>query len=136
MSGRRSAVLALMLGLAPLTVARSDPPAIAQAEISYLLGFVQDCGCEFYRNGRWYNSKNAQAHLRYKYERLAASDKINTAEDFIEKAATQSSLSGRPYAVRCGSGEVMSSNQWLRDTLARYRIHGADDARRAPRPDA
>jgi len=52
---------------------------------------------------------------------LAARDRINTAEDFIEEAATQSSLSGQPYQIRCGGHDVVTSNQWLRDVLARYR---------------
>jgi hypothetical protein len=123
-------VLGPVLGLALLTVASAAPPAIAQTEINYLLGFVESSGCEFYRNGSWYDSKRAQAHLRDKYEMLAAADKINTAEDFIEKAATKSSLSGRSYQVRCGGGEAVTSNQWLRDVLTRYR---ADPVPGAPR---
>jgi hypothetical protein len=117
--------LGLALGLALLSVARATPPAIAQTEINYLLGFIGRSGCEFYRNGTWYDPKRAQAHLRYKYEMLAARDQIHTAEDFIEKAATQSSLSGQPYQVRCRDGEAVMSNQWLSDVLARYRTHAA-----------
>jgi len=124
MNGRSLAVLGLVLALALLPVARAAPLATAQTEINYLLGFIESSGCEFYRNGSWYDSKQAQAHLRHKYQMLAAGDQINTAEDFIEKAATKSSLSGRAYHVRCG-GEVVTSSQWLRDVLARYRAHVA-----------
>jgi len=121
-------VLGLLVGLVLLAVASAAPPAIAQSEINYLLGFVGSSGCELYRNGSWYDSKRAQAHLRSKYEMLAAQDRINTAEDFIETAATKSSLSGQPYQVRCRGSEAVTSNQWLRDVLARYRTL------RAPRP--
>ena len=114
-----------------MSVARAAPPAIAQTQINYLLRFIESSGCEFYRNGSWYDSKKAQTHLRHKYEMLAADDQINTAEDFIEKAATKSSLSGRAYQVRCRSGDAVPSNAWLRDVLARYR---ANAARAAPRP--
>jgi len=62
---------------------------------------------------------------------LAAADRINTAEDFIDQAATRSSLSGQPYQVRCSGDAAMTSNQWLRDVLARYRAHTALGA---PRP--
>jgi hypothetical protein len=117
--------LGLLLGFALLPATRAAPPAIAQTEINYLLGFIETSGCEFYRNGSWYDSKKAQAHLRYKYQILAASDAIRTAEDFIEKAATKSSVSGRPYQVRCSGSEAAPSNQWLRDVLARYRTRGA-----------
>jgi hypothetical protein len=120
-----------LLGLAFLTVASAAPPAIAETEINYLLGFIESSSCEFYRNGSWYDSKRAQAHLRDKYEMLAAAGQINTAEDFIEKAATKSSLSGRSYQVRCGGGEAVTSSQWLREALARYR---AQAELGAPRP--
>lgn len=133
MNNRSPTVLGLVLGLALLPVARAAPPAIAQSEIHYLLGFIETSGCEFYRNGSWYDSKKAQAHLRYKYEMLAARDQINTAEDFIEKAATKSSLSGQPYEVRCSGGEAVTINRWLHDVLARYRTHGADAAPRVTR---
>ena len=125
MKGRSLAVLGLVLALALLPVARAGPAAIAQTEINYLLGFIETSGCEFYRNGSWYDSKKAQAHLRYKYQMLAAKDQIKTAEDFIAKAATQSSLSGRPYQVRCSGGQAVASSQWLREVLARYRGHSS-----------
>jgi len=130
---RSPRVLGSLLGLVFLTVASAAPPAIAQTEISYLLGSIESSACEFYRNGSWYDSKRAQAHLRGKYEILVAADQISTAEDFIEKAATKSSLSGRPYQVRCGGGEAVTSNQWLRDTLARYRAGGGPGAPRVLR---
>ena len=122
-------ILALML----LPVARAAPPAMAQTEINHLLEFVDSSGCEFYRNGSWYDAKRAQAHLRSKYQWLVARDQINTVEDFIEKAATSSSLSGRPYEVRCGGGEAVPSNRWLRDELTRYRTPGFGQTERAPR---
>jgi Family of unknown function (DUF5329) len=131
---RQSArVLGALLGLALLSVASAAPPATAQTEINYLLGFIESSGCEFYRNGSWYDSKRAQAHLRYKYQMLAAANQINTAEDFIEKGATKSSLSGWPYQVRCGGGGAVTSNQWLRDVLRRYRTYGAHHAPRVRR---
>ena len=130
MNGRSSAVLGLVLGLALLPVARAAAPAIAQTEINYLLEFVGNSGCEFFRNGSWYDAKKAEAHLRYKYEMLAARDRINTAEEFIEQAATKSSLSGQPYQVRCGGLDAATSEQWLRAVLARYRAHAAEGAPR------
>ena len=133
MNRRSPRVLGSLLGLVFLTVASAAPPAIAQTEVNYLLGFIESSGCEFYRNGSWYDSKRAQAHLRDKYQMLAAADQITTAEDFIEKAATKSSLSGRPYQVRCSGGEAVTSNQWLRDVLTRYRTYGAHDAPRVLR---
>jgi hypothetical protein len=129
-NSRLSAVLCLVLGLALAPVARAAPTAIAQTEINYLIGFVENSACEFFRNGSWYDAKKAAAHLRDKYEILATGGRIQTAEDFIEEAATRSSLSGQPYQVRCGGDKAVTTNHWLRDILARYRAHAA---LRAPR---
>lgn len=108
-----------LLSFAPF--AQSTPPALAQTEINYLLGLIERSGCMFYRNGSWYDATQAQAHLRSKYDALAAMGRIVTAEDFIEQAASKSSLSGRAYLIRCSSDPAVSTGQWLRDTLARYR---------------
>jgi membrane-associated phospholipid phosphatase len=59
-------ILALML----VPAARAAPPAMAQTETNHLLDFVGSSGCEFYRNGSWYDAKRAQAHLRSKYQWL------------------------------------------------------------------
>jgi hypothetical protein len=118
---RRLQISSLILALMLVPVTRAAPPAMAQTEINHLLEFVGSSGCEFYRNGSWHDPKRAQAHLRSKYQWLAARDQINTAEDFIEKAATRSSLSGQPYEVRCGGGAAVTSNRWLHDELTRYR---------------
>ena len=120
---RRSAVVsgvACALSYGPF--AHAAPPAIAQTEINYLLGFIERSGCMFYRNGSWYDASHAQAYLRSKYDALAAMGRIVTAEDFIEQAATKSSLSGEAYGIRCNSGAAVTTGQWLRDALARYRL--------------
>jgi hypothetical protein len=111
----------LMLGLLVVPVARAEPPTNVQIEVNFLLGYIEGSGCEFYRNGTWYDGKAAQKHLRDKYKYLVANNLINTGEDFIERAATQSSLSGKPYEVRCNGGAPVTSSQWLRDELARFR---------------
>jgi hypothetical protein len=113
--------LGLLLAVAVLPVARAAPPAIAQTEINSLLRFVQTSGCEFYRNGTWFDASRAEVHLREKYQYLAQADRIHSAEEFIELAATNSSLSGQPYRVRCGGGEPVTSNQWLYAALAALR---------------
>lgn len=112
----------LMLGLAMLPLAHAQPPEAAQVEINYLLGFIEVSGCQFYRNGSWYDSKRAQAHLRDKYEALASRNLIKTAEDFIDLGASESSVSGRPYQIRCGECQAVATNPWLHDALTRYRV--------------
>jgi hypothetical protein len=102
-------------------VATASSPTVAQAEVEHLLSAVASSGCEFYRNGEWFDSQKASAHLRDKYAALVALGRFETATDFIEKAATKSSLSGRPYFIRCAGGKPIPTDQWLREALERYR---------------
>lgn len=111
----------LMLGLALTPAAHAETPANVQLEINFLLGYVEGSGCEFYRNGSWHNSKDAQVHLREKYKWLMVRNLISSSEDFIEKAATKSSFSGLAYSVTCQGAASQTSAQWLRTELARLR---------------
>jgi hypothetical protein len=115
---------ALVLGLVFCGVwpaAHAAPPAIAVTEINYLLDFIDRSGCKFYRNGSWYDSHRAQSHLRDKYNFLAAGNRIKTADDFIEQAATRSSMSGQDYQIQCEAGTAVPSGLWLRTALTGYR---------------
>ncbi len=122
MSMRLTMGSVLMLGLLLAPVARAEPPTNVQIEVNFLLGYIEGSSCEFYRNGVWRDSKAAQAHLRDKYKYLAANNRINTTEDFIEMAATKSSFSGQPYKVKCNGGATLTSKQWLHDELVRFRM--------------
>ena len=114
---------ALVLGLSFVSIARAEPPTSVQIEVNFLLGFVEGSRCEFHRNGTWHDSRAAQAHLRDKYKYLVAGNLVNTTEQFIERAATESSLSGKAYEIRCNGGATVTSSQWLRDELARLRTY-------------
>lgn len=96
-------------------------PAQAQSEIKHLLEFVQESGCRFNRSGTWYSSEDARQHLQMKYEYLVKRDWVNSAEDFIERAASKSSMSGRAYQVQCHKAKAVPSAQWLTTELLRYR---------------
>jgi hypothetical protein len=113
----------LILGLLLAPNARAAVPTSVQIEVNFLLGYVEGSGCQFYRNGAWHDSRTAQTHLRDKYKYLAASNLVNTTEQFIDRAATQSSISGQAYEVRCKGGATVKSSQWLRDELARFRTY-------------
>ena len=106
--------------------AAPGPGPAARAEISYLLSTVANSDCEFYRNGSWYNSKFAADHISSKCKYLLARNLVQSAEDFIEQAATRSSMSGRDYAIRCGGGAAVPTGQWLLILLARYRESHTD----------
>ena len=92
--------------------AAPGPAPAARTEISYLLATVAGSNCEFFRNGSWYGSQFAADHLASKYQYLLVRNLVQSAEDFIEKAATRSSMSGRDYAIRCG-GAAVPTGRWL-----------------------
>ena len=122
MNLRLIAFALVMAGLLCLQPAFAQPVRAAQTEINYLLDFVEISGCEFYRNGSWYDSVQAQEHLRKKYDYFSTRDRILTAEDFIALAASESSFSGIAYEIRCGAGcTTITTREWLLGVLARYR---------------
>ena len=127
------ALLGSSLGLALAPAVVAEPPAVAQDEINFLLTSLGTSGCEFFRNGSWYDARTAEAHLRDKYARWVAIDHIESAEAFIDQVATRSSLSGRAYAVRCGQLPGTSSSGWLYELLARYRVEHVPGAPRVGR---
>lgn len=120
-------IFALVFGLSvSLGALSAQPPPGAQAEIDHLLENLKRCGCEFYRNGSWYNAADAVAHVNMKYRYLLNKGLITNTEDFIERAASKSSISGRPYQVRCGAGDQVASERWLKEELQRYRSEQSD----------
>lgn len=100
--------------------AQSPAPAV-QAEVEQLFTALQQSRCEFQRNGTWYSAAQASAHLRQKYDYLLQKKLVPTTEAFIERAATQSSMSGKPYQVRCASGGPMASGHWFEQRLSALR---------------
>lgn len=92
----------------------------ATQEINSLLDFIEHSECRFVRNGSEYLGPQARAHLEKKLEYLEEHDKVNSAEDFIELAATQSSKSGLAYEVRCPAG-MQPASLWLKTELQRQR---------------
>ncbi|WP_447748728.1 DUF5329 domain-containing protein [Pseudomonas nicosulfuronedens] len=106
----------LLLG----TTAQAAVDAKAQQEITQLLNFVEHSGCQFIRNGSEYPATEARAHLQKKLDYLENKDMVSSAEDFIERAATKSSMSGQRYQVDCPAGK-QDSSVWLGDELKRLR---------------
>ena len=92
--------------------------ASVQDEINHLLKFISQSHCEFIRNGSRYNSVDASEHIEKKYKYYQSS--IDTAEEFIKRAATKSSLSGKEYQVEC-DGRKQSTAEWLSRELDAYR---------------
>jgi hypothetical protein len=112
----RAVFLPALLLPAPVRVCAA--PAAPVDEIRHLLVFIEDSGCTFVRNDREYSAAEAREHIARKYAHIR--NRIRTAEDLIDYAATRSSLSGRPYRVLCNSTEIHAAD-WLRAELALIR---------------
>lgn len=111
----------LVLTLLAAGAAQAAPSAAAEREIQQLMQALGQSGCQFERNGSWYDSAQAQEHLQKKLAYLRKRDLADTAELFIERGASQSSLSGKPYHVRCGKGPAMTAASWLQARLVQLR---------------
>jgi hypothetical protein len=117
---RRLIGLVLLLSdAAPADAAELSPSA--QKEIDALLNRLGTSNCQFYRNGSWHSGVEARDHLQMKLEYLVEKGLITDSEEFIEKAGTESSLSGQPYKVRCPNQEDQPSAVWLRSELRTIR---------------
>jgi len=117
-------LIATLLLVSRLALADSPSPA-ASREIDQLFAALQDSGCEFSRNGSWYDAQKATEHLHRKYDYLLKKGLVTTTESFIERAATESSVSGKPYLVRCGGAQPVPSRSWFDDKLKDLRAHAA-----------
>lgn len=114
----RSIAVCAIAALSFAAVAASEAPsANAQHEIDALIAGLGNSGCAFERNGSWHDAKAARAHLQKKYDYLRKRNMADTAELFIERAASKSSMSGKAYRVRCPGKTAESSEHWFRQRL-------------------
>jgi hypothetical protein len=90
-----------------------------QFEIDYLLDYVKNSGCVFIRNGRNHNPEEAVQHINRKFEYFR--DKITTTEVFIDFCATKSTMSNKPYEIKCPGQPLVKSRDWLLKELDRIR---------------
>lgn len=116
-------IVAVAAGAAPLS------PTV-RTEIDGLLSKLETSGCEFNRNGTWYSAAEAKSHLLRKLKYLEDKGMVRSTEQFIELAATSSSMSGEPYRVRCGNGAPVQSRMWL---LSQVQAMRSAEHAKAPR---
>lgn len=123
--GPRRVISQLMMAVSVCVIAiivDSRVVALPQTadEIRGLLEFVENSDCTFIRNGAEYAGPRARAHLEQKLNYLESKNRVKSAEDFIDLAATKSSMSGRAYEVRC-SDRTEPAGIWLHRELQRQR---------------
>jgi hypothetical protein len=93
-------------------------PSAEQAKVEHLLAYIGGLkDCVFIRNGREYEAAQAEAHLRMKLQK--AGDRVTSAREFIDRCASSSYASGKPYLIRCGSAAPRPCREVLLEELAR-----------------
>jgi len=65
----------------------------------------------FIRNDKEYDARTAAFFLRSKWQ--MNKDKVRTSEDFIEKIASRSSTTGKPYRIRMKNGKEIECGDYL-----------------------
>jgi len=114
--------LLILVTLLSLPVAASADPM--DEEIDYLLNAVDSSGCTFIRNGNEYSAHVARDHLASKRRR--GKRYFSTTEEFIDRIASQSSVSGKPYRIRCRGERTIDAFDWFTARLAERRAHPTD----------
>ncbi|KAG1253594.1 hypothetical protein G6F68_011262 [Rhizopus microsporus] len=110
MTYRISLILAALLA-APLAHAAPGPQA--QREIAQLISSLDGSQCRFQRNGSWYAGSDARAHLQRKYDYLMKKDMVDSAAPILERAASQTSMSGKPYRIQCPGQPEQTAAAWF-----------------------
>src|SRR5262245_13746791 len=100
--------LFLYLTIGIVTVVHAQSSATEKQKMEALINHVGSMNdAKFVRNGTSYAAKTAATFLRLKWE--ANQSQVNTAYDFIEKIASFSSTSGKPYIIRFKDGDEANS---------------------------
>jgi hypothetical protein len=118
-------VLILLMAFMLTGTAQADVPPEQQPEVAHLINFVQSSLCKIKRNGTTYQGEEAAAHIRKKYDYFRG--KIKTTEQFIEYAASKSTMSGKYYTVQCDGQKPIRTQDWLLRELAVYREQQGKD---------
>lgn len=89
------------------------------AEIDYLLESIVASDCTFIRNGKEHSTADARDHLAMKRKR--GKRYYTNTDEFIERIASSSSWSGKPYLIACDGGEARPIKGWYLEHLNHYR---------------
>ena len=109
----------LLTSLAASGDGPGQPSENTESTIQFLLKHVADSGLTFIRNSERHDAFDAAEHMNSKYEYFR--DKIKTPEEFIQRCASKSLMSGKSYLVVLENGEEVRTDEWLLRALKAYR---------------
>ncbi len=96
-------------------------------KIDGLLARIERSEVVFIRNGTEHTGAETAAHLRRKLERTRPA--VASLEEFIEKVASRSWASGKPYRVKLPDGETVETveaAEWLRGEARKLEAEPTD----------
>jgi hypothetical protein len=106
-----TALLLLTLVIPTSLIAQALDPAEKQ-KIETLIEQVRTLkDARFIRNGSSYNADNAATFLRRKWQ--ANDSTVKTAREFVDKVASFSGTSGKPYLIRFKDGREIRSQEFF-----------------------
>lgn len=106
-------IFTFALAIGNLSIVRAQNlPNSEKQKIETLIKQVANLkDAQFVRNGSAYNAGSAAVFLRRKWE--ANESEVKTARDFIDKVASFSGTSGKPYLIRFKDGGEIKSRDFL-----------------------
>jgi Family of unknown function (DUF5329) len=106
-------IFAFALGISDLSFVQAQNLSNSEKQkIEALIKQVANLkDAKFVRNGSTYNADSAATFLRRKWG--ANESEVKTARDFIDKVASFSGTSGKPYLIRFKDGGEIKSRDFL-----------------------
>lgn len=104
-----------------LSFSRWLGPVTERDKIRYLLERVAASHFRFIRNGETHDSQEARQWLLYKMSHWVTG--VATAEDFVDRVASYSQKTGKPYLVEFPDGKVYSLGSVLKNELLFFEQH-------------
>jgi hypothetical protein len=109
-------LLFLVAAAAPLDLWAAEKPVTEREKIEALIKNLENLkDATFIRNNSEYGSKTAGRFLRGKWQKQEK--EIKTAMDFIDKVASVSSTSGKPYVIRFKDSHEVKCGEYLKEEL-------------------
>ena len=104
-------LLFLGMAISPVVAGQTAPAAERQKIESLIKQVGEIKHAKFIRNGSTYEAASAVRFLRGKWK--ANDAEVKTARDFIDKVASGSGTSGKPYLIRFKDGREIKSRDFL-----------------------
>ncbi len=105
---------------------------LEEQKIQFLLEKIENFEGTFIRNGQEHESKRAREHLEYKLRQAQRTfwffgpKKPVSAQVFIEKIASESSMTGKIYQIKYKDGKIFPAEHWLKKKLKEFKKKSTD----------